>query len=74
MKEIRGERTNEHMKASVRVHESHKSEEDEEELAGKEYNGMKDRLFYIVFTIVSVFLFWNALTPSRKVWFKFNSL
>ena len=29
LKEIKGERTNEHMKASVRVHENHKSEEDE---------------------------------------------
>ena len=36
-------------------------------MAGREYSGMKDRLFYIIFTLVSLALLWNAITPTRKV-------
>jgi hypothetical protein len=54
------------MKASIRL-SAIRTEEEAEEDVKKEYHGIKENFFYIIFTVVSILLLWNALTPSRKV-------
>lgn len=55
------------MKASVRLPTAPTLEPEAEEQASTEYEGLKDTLFYLAFIVVSAVLFWNAVTPSRKV-------
>lgn len=42
-------------------------ENNAEESVKKEFESTRDKLFYVLFFIVSAFLFYNAVTPSRKV-------
>jgi hypothetical protein len=51
------------MKTSVRLG----GEAEGGEEVKQEYDTLKDKLFYVVFLLASVFLFYNAITPSRKV-------
>ena len=55
------------MKASIRLPSAALLEPEAEEQAGREYQGLKDKLFYLLFAVFSAVLFWNAVTPSRKV-------
>lgn len=38
-----------------------------EESANKEFESTRDKVFYVLFFIASAFLFYNAVTPSRRV-------